>query len=234
MIEEIDFETYLYVSNNKFQIFVFDKNKSKNLYNRELKVFKEFNFQNLNNLSKFLDENIYKIEKLVGNFIKNIILIIENEENFHVNISIKKKNYENFIDQQYLENSLTEIKDLFKANYQDYRIMHMIVVNYILNEKKYTFFPSEVNSDYLCLEVKFISISNNLVFALDKVLEKYQVKISQYMCGNYIKSFFEEGNRELPEMANKLKNGLNGNEVILVPKNIENSGFFEKFFQLFS
>jgi len=234
MIEEIDFETYLYVSKNKFKIFVFDKNKSKNLYNRELKDFNEFNSQNLNNLSKFLDENIYKIEKLVGNFIKNIILIIENEENFHVNIAIKKKNYENFIEQQYLENSLTEIKDLFKANYQDYRIMHMIVVNYILNEKKYASFPREVNSDYLCLEVNFISISNNLVFALDKVLEKYQVKISQYMCGNYIKSFFEEDNIELPEMANKLKNGFNSNEVILVPKNIENSGFFEKFFQLFS
>ena len=151
-----------------------------------------------------------------------------------MNIAIKKKNYENFIDQQYLENSLTEIKDLFKANYQDYRIMHMIVVNYILNEKKYASFPSEVNSDYLCLEVNFISISNNLVFALDKVLEKYQVKISQYMCGNYIKSFFGEGNIELPEMANKLKKGFNNNEVILVPKNIENSGFFEKFFQLFS
>jgi len=234
MIEEIDFETYLYISNNKFQIFVFDKNKSKNLYNRELKVFNEFNFQNLNNLSEFLDENIYKIEKLVGKFIKNIILIIKNKENFHVNIAIKKKNYENFIDQQYLENSLTEIKDLFKANYQDYRIMHMIVVNYILNEKKYASFPSKLNSDYLCLEVNFISISNNLVLTLDKVLEKYQVKISQYMCGNYIKSFFEESNIELPEMANKLKNGLNSNEVILVPKNIENSGFFEKFFQLFS
>ena len=234
MIEEIDFETYLYISNKKFQIFVFDKNKSKNLYKRELKDFNEFNFQNLNNLSKFLDENIYKIEKLVGKFIKNIILIIKNKENFHVNIAIKKKNYENFIDQQYLENSLTEIKDLFKANYQDYRIMHMIVVNYILNEKKYASFPREVNSDYLCLEVNFISISNNLVLALDKVLEKYQVKISQYMCGNYIKSFFEESNIELPEMANKLKKGFNSNEVILVPKNIENSGFFEKFFQLFS
>ena len=35
-------------------------------------------------------------------------------------------------------------------------------------------------------------------------------------------------------MANKLNNGLNKNEVQLVSKNIENRGFFEKFFQLFS
>ena len=35
-------------------------------------------------------------------------------------------------------------------------------------------------------------------------------------------------------IAYKLKNGLNDNEVILIPKNVKNKGFFEKFFQLFS
>ena len=35
-------------------------------------------------------------------------------------------------------------------------------------------------------------------------------------------------------MANKLNNGMNKNEVQLVSKNVENKGFFEKFFQLFS
>ena len=38
---------------------------------------------------------------------------------------------------------------------------------------------------------------------------------------------------ELSAMANKLKNGHNQNEVIIVSKNIVNKGFFEKFFQLF-
>ena len=56
------------------------------------------------------------------------------------------------------------------------------------------------------------------------------------MCGDYIKNFFkeDEDNSELSEMASKIKDGFNNNEVILVPKNIENKGFFEKFFQLFS
>ena len=35
-------------------------------------------------------------------------------------------------------------------------------------------------------------------------------------------------------MANKLNDGLNKNEVQLISKHQENSGFFEKFFQLFS
>ena len=109
----------------------------------------------------------------------------------------------------------------------------MVINNYIIDGKKYTSFVSNLSSEYLSLEVNFISISNNLIFTLDKVLEKYQIKISQYLCGNYIKNYFKEDS-EIPRLVYKIKNGLNDNEVILVPKNIENKGFFEKFFQLFS
>ena len=37
MIEETDFETFLYISKNKYQIFVYDKDNLKNLYNEEIK-----------------------------------------------------------------------------------------------------------------------------------------------------------------------------------------------------
>jgi len=234
MIEKTDFDTYLYISKKNFQIFLLDKKNFKNLYNKELTISNNFNFEDLDILSKFLDENLYKIEKLLGNFIKSIILIIENDKNLEVNISFKKKNYDKKINQKFLENSLTEIKDLFKVNYLDYKIMHMVIVNYIINEKKYYAFVNDVNSKHLGLEVNFIAIENNLVSALDKVLGKYQTQVSQYMCGDYIKNFFSEDNGELSQMAYKLKNGQNDNEVILVPKNIKNRGFFEKFFQLFS
>jgi hypothetical protein len=234
MIEEIDFETFLYISKNKYQIFVFDKKKLVNLYSEELKIYNEFSSHDLDKLSKFLDENIYKIEKLVGHFIKNIILIIENDKNLHVSIGIKKNNYDNLVNQKYLENTLTELKDLFKENYQEQTIMHMVVVNYIVNGEKCYSFKNVLNGHNLCLEVNFISISNELVITLDKVLEKYQIKISQYMCGNYVINFFEKDNYEISKMAHKLKKGYNNNEVILVPKNIQNKGFFEKFFQLFS
>jgi uncharacterized protein YaaW (UPF0174 family) len=55
-----DFETFLYISKNKYQIFVYDKNNLKNLYIEEIKNDNEIE---LNILSKFLDDNIYKIEK---------------------------------------------------------------------------------------------------------------------------------------------------------------------------
>ena len=219
MIENSDFETFLYISKNKYQIFVYDKNNLKNLYDEEIKNDNEIE---LNLLSKFLDDNVYKIEKMIKNFIRNIILIIEDDKVLDIGISLKKKNYEKNIDQKQLEKSLVEIKNIFRENYQDKIIMHMIVVN------------NKNNDDYLFLEVNFISISNNFTFYFDKVLESHQIKISRYMSCRYIKSYISEDSTELFTMANKLNNGFNKNEVQLISKNVENIGFFEKFFQLFS
>ena len=230
MIEETDFETFLYISKNKFQIFVFDKNNFKDLYNKEIKLNDE---NELDNLSKFLDENIYKIEKKINTFIKNIILIIEDDKILDVAISVKKKKNEKRILQKYLENSLVEVKNIFRENYQNQIIMHMILVNDDENEKNFLL-NNNNNDDYLFLEVNFISITNNFTFYFDKLLESHQIKISRYMSCKYIKSYISEDSMELSMMANKLNNGFNKNEVQLMSKNVENIGFFEKFFQLFS
>ena len=219
MIENSDFETFLYISKSKYQIFVYDKNNLKNLYDEEIKNDNEIE---LNLLSKFLDDNVYKIEKMIKNFIRNIILIIEDDKVLDIGISLKKKNYEKNIDQKQLEKSLVEIKNIFRENYLNETIMHMIVVN------------NKNNDDYLFLEVNFISISNNFTYYFDKVLENHQIKISRYMSCRYIKSYISEDSTELFTMANKLNNGFNKNEVQLISKNVENIGFFEKFFQLFS
>ena len=232
MVKEIEFETYLSLSKNKFEIFLFDNKNLKNLYQDNIKF--ESNIIDFEKLPEFLDNNIFKIEKLVGKFIKNIYLIIDNDENLQVNICIKKKNYETLLNQKSLENALTEIKDIFKESYQEQIIMHMIVNNYLINDKNYPTYIDNLRSDNLCLEINFISISNNIALTLEKILEKYQIKINQFLNEKYIKNFINDENINLAEMAFKLKNGLNDNEVILVPKNNENKGFFEKFFQLFS
>jgi len=231
MIEEKDFEIFLYISKNKYQIFVYDKNNLKNLYNAEIENNDELE---LNILSKFLDKNIYKIEKMIKNFVRNIILIIEDDKVLELSFSLKKKNYEKNIDQEHLENSLVEVKDIFRENYQNQTIMHMIVLDNDKNENNLLLNNDINNEDYLFLEVNFISITNNSTFYFDKLLENHQIKIKKYMSAKYIKSYIGEDLTKLSMMANKLNNGLNKNEVQLVSKNVENKGFFEKFFQLFS
>ena len=231
MIEESHFETFLYISKNKYQIFVQDKDNLKNIFKEEIEVDDQIE---LNNLSKFLDDNIYKIEKIVNRFIRNIILIIENEKILSTDISIKKNNYEKNTSQKYFETNLIEVKDIFKENYHDQIIMHMVIINKDKNDNSLLFDDSNINDDYFYLEVNFISILNSFTFIYEELLKKHHIKIKKYMSGSYIKSFLNKEQSEFSIMANQLNNGLNKNEVKLVSKTLKNIGFFERFFQLFS
>ena len=170
MIDELDFETYLSISPKKIGIYLLDKKKLKNLY------FKEQDFENNNVfldfyiLNKFLDNNIFKIEKLLGKFIKNIILIIESENILIINVSLKKKNYENIISKKFLENSLIELKDLINENYQDYKILHMHIISYLFDEKYSYKFKFDMNCKNLSIETQFISLPNNFILEIEKIL----------------------------------------------------------------
>ena len=147
---------------------------------------------------------------------------------------LKKKNYVENINSKNLESIIAEAKDLFKENYQDQKIMHIIIQNYLINGKIYPKFQKNLQINYFGLEIKFISLSNKLTFQLEKVLEKYQVKISKCISGIYVGNYFQEKKNDFPVMVYEIINGINENEVKIVPKNQINKGFFEKFFQLFS
>ena len=66
MNKEKELENYLSISPYKFEIYLFDTNSFKNLYKEELAANENRNILNLTDLKKFLDDNIFKIEKLSG------------------------------------------------------------------------------------------------------------------------------------------------------------------------
>ena len=233
MNKDQQLENYLSISPNKFGIYLFDPKNSKNVYKEELLINQNNNYLNLSNLKRFLDNNIFKIEKLSGKFVENIFLIFEDKSTFNLEMGIKKKNYELSVTKEYLKNSLIEAKDLFRKNYQNQEIMHMIINKYFIKNKSYLSFQENLKSDHLALEIQFKSISNNIIYDLNKILENYQIKIIKYLDGNYVKNFSSK-DIELSEMSHRIINGYNENEVIFIQKNPKKLAFFEKFFQLFS
>ena len=233
MSKEPNFIIFLYIKNDKFQIFLFDKKNLKNLYKNEISFQNNSNNIDFVNLPKFLDDNIYQIEKILGKFVENIFLILESDVNLNTNICIKKKFYNNLINEKNFQNILIDAKDLFKENYQEQNILHMIIGNYLIDGKNYSTFKTDIGSNNLSLEIKFISLPNDYKLKFIKIFEKYQIRLAGILCGYYIKSYLSENCHVLSELANKIINGYNSNEVILVPKNLKNRGIFEKFFQMF-
>ena len=234
MNEEIDFETYLIISYEKFEIYLLDIKNFKNLYKKEFKYQTDFEKIDLNLLDEFLEKNIFSIEKVAGSFVNKINVIIQNKTILNLDLSVKKKNYSQNISDVFLKNILTDIKDLFKESYREYKLMHMLINKYIINEESYTSLKDEINSDEICLEIKLISISNLTVFEIENILKKYQIQVINYFDKEYLKDFFKDEQLEISYMANKTLNGINNKEVLLTSKNTKKLGFFEKFFQLFS
>ena len=234
MNEEIEFETYLSISPYRIGIYLFDTKNLKNLYKQELNFNENIHINGFSNLKNFLDNNIFKIEKLVGKFVENIFLIIESEKVFNLKIGIKKKNYDKKINKEYLENSITEVKDLFKENYKNQIIMHIIVNKFLINGSNYSLSRYNLTGNQLNLEIQFKSISNDIINDFNKVLENYQIKVIKYLDGRYLRNFLQNGNIDIAEMAHKILDGYNENEVMIVAKNPKKHDFFEKFFQLFS
>ena len=138
MSEDSNIETYLSISENKLEIYLFDKIKFENLYSNEIII--NDNSLDYISLNNFLDENIIKIEKLNGKFIKNIFIVIENEQILQTQIGIKKKSYKKNINYKDIKSLLIEAKELFQKSYKDQKIMHMIINNYLIDGKNFDHF----------------------------------------------------------------------------------------------
>ena len=233
MNKENELQNYLSVSPNKYGIYLFDTINLNILYKEEIILNNDTNYQNYDELKKFLDDNIFKIEKLSGKFIENIFLILEDKKIFNLEIGIKKKNYNISVTKEYLENSLVKAKDLFRESYHDQEIIHMIINKYFMNGETYSLFEENLKTDHFGLEINFKSISRKTIYDLNKILENYQIKITKFLDGSYVKANFSK-DIELAEMSYKILSGHNQNEVIFVPKSTKKLAFFEKFFQLFS
>ena len=231
MNEIFELETYLSISQSKFGIYLFDTKNRKNLYGKEIN-FEKKNFINYSDLKKFLDDNVFRIEKLLGKFVENIFVIIDHENILNIQIGIKQKNYQPSKSKIYLQSSITNAKDLFKENYPDEKIMHIIIKNYLIDGKNYSYLPDNLVCEQLNLEIQFKSISNEIIYNLNKVLQNYQININKYVDGNYVKNYFNN-DKETSKMTFDILNGCNENEVMFVQKNAKKQGFFEKFFNLF-
>ena len=176
MEKKINFETYLVISHDKYEIFLLDIKNIKIFYQNEFKVENASEKINLIILNEFLETNIFKIEKKVGSFVNNLNVIIEDVSILNFDISIKK-NYSGNVNKIFLENILTDVNDLFQENYNKYHLMHMLINKYIIDGTSYFLPKDNVDNDEICLEIKLISISNLIVSEIESILKNIKFKL---------------------------------------------------------
>ena len=92
MIREEDLQTYLYLNNTQYIIYVTDNKTNKKIYSEKLVIEENSTELKFREMDEFLDSNILKIEKKLDSFIKDIYVILDSKEFHSIKLSIKKDN----------------------------------------------------------------------------------------------------------------------------------------------
>ena len=234
MNEELKFETYLVIDRKKLVICVIKKKTFEVIFKEEKLLDDHNEDSKLKILDEFLAQNILKIEKNLKNFVKDIYIILDNREFFPIEISIKKSHNGNSISQKNLINPLNILKNLCQFSFKDKKIIHMLIENYQIDGKDYSFLPENLKCNNFSLDIKFLCLSKNLIEHYEIILKRYHILVNQILNAEYIQQFQDQQNPNIYTTASRIISGYNNNEIFLVNKPQKNKGFFEKFFDLFS
>ena len=234
MNEEPKFDTYLFIDSKKLVICVIEKKTFKILFKEEKLLDDHNEDSNLKKLDNFLAKNILKIEKILKDFVKDIYIILDDKEFFPIEISIKKDHNGNSISQENLINPLNVLKNLCQFSFKDKKIIHMLIENYQIDGKDYSFLPENLKCNNFSLDIKFICLSKNLIEHYESVLKRYHILVNQILNAEYIEQFQDQQNPNIYTTASRIISGFNNNEISLVNKTLKSKGFFEKFFDFFS
>ncbi len=234
MRDNIDFKTFLLINHDKVMIVVKDIKENQFIYKEETKI------QNISSrfhyhVEEFLQNHIFEIEKKIDKFVNNIYLIFDHKEFFSLSLSVKKSNYGDLIDMEKVNYLLNEAKDQCKKTLNQRKIIHMYVNNYRVDEKEYKDLPKNIKCEYFSVDLTIISLSENCINSMVKILSKFQISLDQILNYKYVNDFKKSLNLDnIFEAAEEILEGKKNNEVIFSNKSSKNKGFFEKFFFFFN
>ena len=234
MTNKVDFQTYLYLNCNQFIIYVAKILTNEKIYSEKLEVEKNSKELKFRKLEEFLDINIFKIEKKLNNFVKDIYVILDSEEFHSIKLSIKKDNDGNLINSEALIHPLSDLKNLCQSNLLNKKIVHFIIEKYVINDKFYTSLPENIKCNIFSLDTEFICLSKNLIENIEKILNKYHISLNQILSANYVEKFKDNTDNTIFTTASRIIAGHNSNEVLLTGKIYKKQGFFERFFNFFN
>jgi len=228
-----EYKIFLFLSFKKFIIVVLN-DKDEVIYKKETAIENSSTNIKLEVFSEFLNQNIFNIEKELNEFIDMIHIIIDHDDIFSVNLSIKNKIDNILLKSDTINDLLVEAKNCCKETLINNEVIHFRIDQFLIDNCIYITLPNTQVCKDLSIDLSIICIPKNILKDLEKILGKYQISLGKTFCYKYLNSFPAAKNRNFYEIAQKAMSGLNENDVILTNKTLKNPGFFEKFFNFFN
>ena len=231
-----NFDIYIDLSSKKLSISAFQKLAGHSTFFKEYNCLTNLNKNQLNftNTEKIIEKNIFEIEKETGEFLNDIYLMVETPESISINLSVIKDNEGKKIEKKNVQYLVQDAKHQILRTYHNKKIIHIIISNYVIDNVVYNYLPLDINCNKFSIDIKFICFPKNLIKKLEEIFNNHEIFINKIICSNYAKSFTKNMSyANICESGLKLVQGMNKQEVAIIPRKLEKKGFFERLFYFF-
>ena len=224
------------IKNFKLNVFIIDTISEDILLTKDF-IFEKFQYSNyliIDEISNILKKLILEIEKNLDTSVSKINLMVEQENSYNIDLSIKT-NFENkIIDKKDIEYLIQDLRQQLLANYPDKKFIHILVKKCIIDSDEYNIIPIGNRCKNFIVDLSFIHIPKKLLNGLEDLFNEHQMFVNKVICTNYAKTLIVTDVDNLSKAGLNILKGSNLNEIGIIPKKIKKIGFFEKLFHILS
>jgi len=190
-MSEKNYDIYLDLGSSKIRVTAFDKQEKNQIFFLEKDCLSclKLNQLNLLETDHIIEETVFEIEKKTGEYLSNINLMLDTSDAFSIILSVSKKNEKKIITKQDVQYLIQDAKQQILSGYSDKSIIHIIINNYKVDDIDYESLPLNIEYKKFSIDVVFICFPKEIIKNLEKLFNKHQISIDQFICSSYAKSF---------------------------------------------
>ena len=180
-----NFINILDFGSSKIRFAVFDKDLVKQYSATQ---FVKYNTDYSNHLEK-ITSVIKQAEKSISMHIKDIILSLDHEKLYTVDLSLSKILDRKIKITKLYDFLILELRQIFNSNYNNFEIIHIVFNQCIIDNKSYNQLPKHIEEiSNIKVDFKIISFPKKIINNIKSIFAKVNVNILNFFCTSYIKS----------------------------------------------
>jgi cell division protein FtsA len=184
-----NFNTFIDFGKNAIRACSFNK-ETKKVENQLILTIENNQSNNLSDKEKLIEDLIINLEKKNGEYLDEISLMADNSDILLISLSLFKKSDEKILNDNLLKYIIDEAKFEINKNYPNYEIVHSIIKNFYVNQKKFSEIPKNLSHSKFTVEFNFFVYPKLLLVNLRKIFAKQNVIIKKFIFSSYSKSIF--------------------------------------------
>ena len=141
-----------------------------------------------NEINKSIKNIILKTEREIGRHLNKTFVMLDSHKFLSIDVSIKKKTDQININENIIKQFIQEIKVEIERNYKYFKILHIVISRYVLDDKEFNNLPKNTKVNNLIIDIKFILTPNEIIDDMRELFKDNQTSISNIFCSTYIKT----------------------------------------------